>query len=67
MILECVQCGNEFEVNAAEKSRYKEKGFDIPQRCAECRRNKNKTILAPLPKSNKYKKRHYHRKYDDRK
>ncbi|MCM1370287.1 MAG: zinc-ribbon domain-containing protein [Clostridium sp.] len=33
----CSDCGNEFTFTVGEQEFYKEKGFNDPQRCKECR------------------------------
>ncbi len=37
----CVQCGKDFEITDGEIGFYKEKGYELPKRCKECR-TKNK-------------------------
>ncbi len=39
----CIQCGNEFIVTASELEKLRSKGFDVPKRCHECRKNKMKS------------------------
>ena len=36
--LTCVDCGREFAFDAEEQEFFREKGFDPPKRCKECRR-----------------------------
>ena len=38
--LECIDCKNEFTISAGEQEFYKQKGFDLPKRCKECRLKK---------------------------
>lgn len=38
----CAQCGNSFIFTAAEQRRFSALGFDLPKRCAECRKKKIK-------------------------
>lgn len=45
MTVECVDCGVTFDISAEEQAWYKEKGYEFPKRCYNCRkakRNKNK-------------------------
>ena len=39
---ECIQCGSFFMIKAAEYGRIRNKGFDLPKRCPDCRKNKKK-------------------------
>ena len=41
MIIDCVQCGNEFELSPVEVDHYVSKGFDLPKRCSDCRKKKS--------------------------
>ena len=38
----CKECGAEFLFTESENKFYLEKGFEIPKRCKECRRNARK-------------------------
>lgn len=38
MEIKCKNCGNTFEMAEEEISWYKEKGFELPKRCPECRK-----------------------------
>ena len=38
--LTCADCGREFAFTAEEQRFFREKGFDPPKRCKECRRAK---------------------------
>ena len=38
----CRECGTEFLFTESENKFYLEKGFEIPKRCKECRRNARK-------------------------
>jgi hypothetical protein len=38
--LTCADCGREFAFIAAEQSFFREKGFNPPKRCKECRQAK---------------------------
>ncbi|WP_067725085.1 RQC-minor-1 family DNA-binding protein [Oceanobacillus damuensis] len=37
MLLKCWECGNRFTFTVGEQQFYKQKGFDFPKRCKECR------------------------------
>lgn len=39
-VIRCVQCDSDFEFSRLEQRLFFEKGFDMPKRCPECRRNK---------------------------
>lgn len=39
----CIQCGKEFEITNGEYEYYTSKGLEIPKRCKECRKNKDKS------------------------
>jgi hypothetical protein len=38
--LTCADCGREFAFGAGEQRFFREKGFDSPKRCKECRQAK---------------------------
>jgi hypothetical protein len=38
--LTCADCGREFSFGAEEQRFFREKGFDPPKRCKECRQAK---------------------------
>jgi hypothetical protein len=38
--LTCVDCGRDFEFSAEEQAFFREKGFNPPKRCKECRQAK---------------------------
>ncbi len=63
IILDCKQCGNEFELTAEQKRRYTERGFDLPERCEDCRRRKTKEPTLSDRKKHPDKKKHYRLKY----
>lgn len=41
-LLTCLQCGNQFIIKADEREKLEARGFDLPKRCPECRRHKNR-------------------------
>ena len=61
MYLDCVQCGNTFELSELEIKRYSTKGFDLPLRCPECRKHKSRATAKFQRHPNK--KRDYRLKY----
>ena len=64
-ILECIQCGNSFELSNSEQEYYRHRGFDEPRRCPECRKNKRREPDNENRKFRNKKKKHYRVKYDD--
>lgn len=40
--VECKECGNTFEITKEEQDWYKEKGFELPKRCRNCRKERRK-------------------------
>ena len=36
----CKDCGKEFTVDEKEQEWYKEKGFELPKRCLDCRKKR---------------------------
>ena len=64
MILNCVQCAAEFEFSINEQKKFQERGFDLPLRCPECRKNKSRESERPEIRKIKDKKRHYRQKYE---
>ena len=66
MIIDCVQCGSEFELSPAEVDHYISKGFDLPKRCSDCRKKKSRGENDDAFRSQREKKKHYRLKYDDR-
>lgn len=34
----CKECGKDFEITEGEQKFYKDKGWDLPKRCMECRK-----------------------------
>jgi len=62
--IECVQCGKEFELSGKDLDQLAARGFDLPKRCRDCRRNKSKYMAADDCRRRREKKKHYHQKYD---
>lgn len=65
IILSCIQCEEDFEFSSDEQEKYNQKGFDLPLRCPECRKNKNKKTGFEDKRKPKDKKKHYRLKSDD--
>ena len=65
MLITCIQCENEFRFSIEEQQKYQLLGFDEPQRCPDCRKNKSKTIYLPEKCRFKDKKRYYRPKYNE--
>lgn len=40
--VECVNCGRTFDLTKEEQDWYKEKGFALPKRCKECRKERRR-------------------------
>ena len=54
--LTCIQCGSPFTITGKDQEKLSSKGFGIPKRCPDCRKNKSKisgTIEDWEPKSRK--------------
>jgi hypothetical protein len=62
--IECVQCGKEFELSEKDLDQLAARGFDIPKRCPDCRRNKSRYATDDSHRRRRDKKKHYHNKYD---
>ena len=44
LFFDCIQCGEDFELTGSEVQRFMSKGFDLPRRCPDCRKNKSKIV-----------------------
>lgn len=42
LTVECVDCGKTFDLTVEEQDWYKEKGFALPKRCKECRKERRR-------------------------
>lgn len=42
MTLQCVECGGVFVHTAGAQEFFKERGFEVPKRCKECREAKKR-------------------------
>lgn len=40
--VECIDCGRTFDLTKEEQGWYKEKGFALPKRCKECRKERRR-------------------------
>ena len=61
--IDCIQCGSIFELSDSERKRLKEKGFDLPLRCSDCRRHKERGGVKSRKHPNS--KRDYKLKYGE--
>lgn len=50
--VKCKGCGESFVVTEREAKWYEEKGFELPKRCLECRKNRRKN--KSKSKENRY-------------
>jgi len=58
-ILTCVQCENQFILSTEEHERILSRGFSMPRRCPDCRKNKSKNISdIKVDWEHKRRKRH---------
>lgn len=39
-VLKCMECGKSFEMTTEEQKWYKEKGYELPKRCFDCRKKR---------------------------
>ena len=62
-IIACIQCDEEFEFTKKEQEKVRQKGFDPPRRCPQCRKNKSREIEPTEIRKFKDKKKHYRLKY----
>ena len=65
MVITCIQCENEFRFSIEAQQKFQLLGFDEPQRCPDCRKNKSKTIYLPEKRRFKDKKRQHRQKDDE--
>ena len=49
----CADCGQEFTVSEEEAKWYKDKGFEMPKRCPDCRKKRRHARNAGGKKSEK--------------
>ena len=57
IVLECIQCQNEFEYTAIEQEYHERMGFDDPKRCPYCRKHKLK-VEAKNRRDGRSRKQH---------
>jgi len=62
--ISCIQCGTSFVFTAQEQARFMARGFNMPKRCPECRKNKSKWAGLDNGRKEAGKKRSSHRKED---
>ena len=65
IILTCIQCEEDFEFDVSEQEKYRQKGFDTPLRCAQCRKNKAQKAGPGEKRKFKDKKKQYRLKYEE--
>lgn len=41
-VIHCEDCGKEFIISPSEQKFYNKKGYNLPKRCFDCRKNKKK-------------------------
>ncbi len=63
IILECIQCENEFEYTASEQEYCERMEFDDPKRCPYCRKHKLKVENYP-GKDSRSRKQFKRKKHD---
>ena len=61
----CVQCNTEFKFSAKEQEYYKNKGFNPPKRCPQCRKNKAKLADPEHKNTHTNKKKHPKSEYEE--
>lgn len=49
MIINCIQCGADFEFSIEAQRRYRQMNFDNPKRCPDCRKKKSR-LATPRDK-----------------
>jgi hypothetical protein len=64
-LITCVQCNTEFRFSAVEQEYYKNKAFNPPKRCPQCRKNKAKLAEPEQNTPHPVKKRHSRSEYDE--
>lgn len=62
LIIVCVQCDREFELDPRQQEYFNSMGFDFPKRCPDCRKRKTKT--AKIARHPIDKKKHFRLKYE---
>jgi DNA-directed RNA polymerase subunit RPC12/RpoP len=56
MLINCIQCGADFEFSVDDQIRHMEMNFDDPKRCPDCRKRKSKST-GPRDKKLNHRKR----------
>ena len=56
ILINCIQCGADFEFSIDDQIRHSEMNFDDPKRCPDCRRRKSKSTGPRDKKFNHRKK-----------
>jgi len=65
MLITCIQCQEDFEFTVHEQEKFKQRGFDIPLRCPQCRKNKSRDREYEECKKPRDKKKQHRPKFDD--
>lgn len=65
IILNCIQCEEDFEFSIYEQQKYNQKGFDLPLRCPQCRKNKAKKSGVEEKRKPRDKRKNYRPRSDD--
>jgi len=66
IIITCVQCEADFEFTDNEQEKFRQRGFDIPLRCPQCRKKKcRKEGERSEIRKIRDKKKHYRLKYKE--
>jgi hypothetical protein len=56
MMINCIQCGTDFEFSVNDQIRHREMNFDDPKRCPDCRKRKSRLTDRGDKKSGQRKK-----------
>lgn len=65
LILTCIQCNTDFEFGVNEQKKYQQRGFDVPLRCPQCRKNKYRDNDRPERRKFRDKKKQHRYKFDE--
>ena len=63
MIIDCIQCGAEFEFSIEDQIRHRKMNFDDPKRCPGCRKRKSR-LTGPQDKKINHRKKFDQIKYE---
>jgi hypothetical protein len=65
MVITCIQCQEDFEFTVEEQEKMKNRGFDAPLRCPQCRKHKARNLQHEENRKFKDKKKHYRLKFNN--